>query len=65
MKTNFFVEYCGNQVSEKEIIASVKQAWVDAGNKIGDIKTLELYVKPEESATYYIINGTENGKVNF
>lgn len=65
MKTSLFVEYCGNQVADKEIIASVKQAWVEAGHKIGDIKTLELYVKPEESATYYVINGTETGKVEF
>ena len=35
------------------------------GKKIGDIKTMELYIKPEESAVYYVINGTETGAVAF
>ena len=47
------------------MIASVKKAWTKAGNKVGDIKTITLYVKPEESAVYYVINGTETGKVEF
>lgn len=65
MKTTLFVEYFGKQVSDKEMVAAVKKVWADAGNKMGDIKTLELYIKPEESAVYYVINNTENGKIDF
>ena len=65
MKTNLVVEYCGNQIEEKTLIASIKRAWVESGHKVGDIKTLDLYVKPEEAATYYVINGTETEKINF
>lgn len=65
VKTSLFVEYAGKQVTEKEIIASVKKVWTKAGHKIGEIKTMELYVKPEESAVYYVINKTESGKVEF
>lgn len=60
-----FVEYQGKQVEDKAILASVKKAWTEAGNKVGDMKTVELYIKPEESAVYYVINGTETGKVEF
>ena len=35
------------------------------GKKVGDIKTITLYVKPEEAAVYYVINGTDTGKVEF
>ena len=55
----------GKQVEEKEIIARVKKAWTSSGNKIGDIKTMDLYIKPEESAVYYVINGTSTGAVAF
>lgn len=65
MKVSTFVEYYGKQVDQKDIIASVKKVWTKKGNKIGDIKTLELYVKPEEAAVYYVINGTEGGAVAF
>lgn len=64
-KTNLFVEYCGKQVEDKAIVAAVKKQWTEAGNKVGDIKTMDLYVKPEEAAVYFVINQTENGKVEF
>ena len=65
MKSSVVVEYKGKQVEEKDMIARVKKAWTSSGKKIGDIKTMELYIKPEESAVYYVINGTETGAVAF
>lgn len=65
MKTSLFVEYYGKQVSDKDIVASVKKAWTKSGHKIGEIKTMDLYVKPEEDAVYYVINKTAAGKVAF
>lgn len=56
MKTSFYVEYAGKQVEEKDIIARIKELWVADGNKVKDLKTLNLYVKPEENAAYYVIN---------
>ena len=64
-KTSLFVEYQEKQVEEKAIIAAVKKMWTKAGHKVSDIKTMDLYVKPEESAVYYVINKTETGKVAF
>ena len=64
-KKTLYVQYNGKQVEEKDIVASVKKAWTDAGNKVGEIKTMEVYVKPEEDAVYYVINETESGKVAF
>ena len=64
-KTSMFVEYQGKQVEDKSIIAAVKKAWTDAGNKVGDMKTVELYIKPEEDSVYYVINVTETGKTEF
>lgn len=65
MKVNAYVEFAGRQVEEKTIVADVKKAWTKSGNKVGDIKTMELYIKPEESTAYYVINGTETGSVAF
>lgn len=64
-KASMFVEYQGKQVEDKAIVATVKKAWTEAGNKVGDMKTVELYIKPEEDSVYYVINGTETGKVEF
>ncbi len=65
MKTTLYVEYYGKQVQEKDMIASVKKAWTKSGKKISDIKTMALYVKPEENSVYYVINGDSAGRVEF
>ncbi len=53
------VEYKGVQVSLDDIVAAIKADW-----KGEAIKTLEVYVKPEDAAAYYVVNGAESGKVS-
>lgn len=52
------LEYRGKQVAQDDIVAAVKADWKGAA-----IKTLEIYVKPEDAAAYYVVNGKEGGKV--
>lgn len=52
-----FLEYQGHQVDMDAILEAVKAT---AGVKT--IKTMEVYVKPEDGAAYYVINGKETGK---
>ena len=52
-----FVEYQDRQVSLEEILAAVQA-------NAGKAKTLEVYVKPEDGAAYYVA-GDESGKVEF
>lgn len=56
MKANVYVEYADKQISEKDLIKMAKASWTKAGHKISEIKTLRLYVKPEDSAVYVVIN---------
>lgn len=55
-----FVEYQGKQVAQEELVAAVQANWTGEA-----IKTLEMYVKPEDGAVYYVVNGTEGGKLEF
>ncbi len=59
-KVKVFVEYQGRQVNEEDIVEAVKASLV--GEKV---KTLEIYVKPEDGAAYYVYNGNGAGKVKF
>ena len=65
IKVKAIVEYYGKQVEEKDMIASVKKAWTKSGRKVGEIKTIVLYIKPEVGAVYYVINGIDTGAVAF
>lgn len=63
MKSNIYVEYQGKQTDCKDVLATAKKVWVDEGNKVKDLKTVDLYIKPEENAVYYVFNEDESGKI--
>ena len=65
IKVNTFIQYLGKQVEEKTLLAAIKKSWTKAGNKVGDIKSVEMYIKPEDDMVYYVVNGTEKGSVPF
>jgi len=46
----------GRQLAVEELTARAKEAYL-AENPAAEIESLELYVKPEENAAYYVVNG--------
>ena len=65
VKTSVTVQCFGKEMDDKAMIAAVKKAWTKAGHKVGDIRTIDLYVKPEEASVYYVINGSEAERIDF
>lgn len=57
-KVTLYVEYQDKQVAQEELVEAVKAAYTEA-----PIKTMELYLKLEDGAVYYVINGDVSGKV--
>lgn len=53
------VQYMGKEMTQQAMVEAVK-AQVQ-----GEIKTLDLYAKPEEAAVYYVVNGDITGMVEF
>lgn len=51
-----YVEYAGNQIAAKEILDAAKAAFAKSHKDVA-IKTIEIYVKPEEAVAYYVVNG--------
>ncbi len=51
------VQFGGQEVAMDTIIENVKKVFVAEGHKSSTIKELQVYVKPEENAAYYVING--------
>ena len=61
----FFLQFSGKEYTEKEILKKVKDVWTkDLKNKVGDMKDVKIYLKPEESAAYYVVNGDTTGKID-
>ena len=60
---NVVVEFNGTQRKVDDIVAKIKDEWVAAGHRLSTIKTLDVYVKPQDYTAYYVINGKIEGKV--
>lgn len=66
VESSIYIQYMEREISTDTLVAEAKKSYVAAGNKAADIKTIDIYVKPEENAAYYVINGigSEDYKIN-
>ena len=52
------LQYLGKDLTQEDMMAAVK---AQCGQV--EIETLQLYIKPEDQAIYYVVNGEVSGKV--
>lgn len=57
-----FFEYGDKQVDAASLAELAKASYKENGGK-ATVKSLELYVKAEDNALYYVVNGKDSGKV--
>ena len=60
---NIYVQFAGKEIPTADLVAKATEEWVALGHRASSIKSLDLYVKPEDMAAYYVINGKERGKI--
>ena len=62
LNTEVYVQWLGKEVSEKDIVDSIKKIWTeDMGKKASELKDLKIYIKPEDNGAHYVINGDVTG----
>ena len=62
VKAGITIEFNEKSYTTEKLVEIAKDVWVyDLGKDIKDFKTVELYVKPEESAVYYVVNAEVTG----
>ena len=56
------LQFSGKSYTTEDLVKIAKDVWkYDLKKKVSDFKTVELYVKPEESQVYYVINEEVTG----
>jgi len=60
---NVYIQFAGKEILAKDIEEQVKKIWTEEGHRASSIKSLDIYVKPEDGAAYYVINGKSTGKI--
>lgn len=62
LKANVTLQFAEKSYTEESLVAIAKDVWTyDLNQKEADLKTVELYVKPEEGLCYYVFNGDVTG----
>lgn len=62
VKEAISVQFAGKSYTTEDLVKIAKDVWkYDLKQKATDFKSVELYVKPEESMVYYVINGDVTG----
>ncbi len=58
------VQYEGTSYYAKDMNERAIEDYAEKGGKKDQIKQVQLYVKPEEKACYYVINNKDTGKID-
>lgn len=62
INATYVLQFSGKEVVASDILETVKKVWVDKfQGKLDEIKTIEIYIKPEEHRAYFVVNGLSNG----
>ena len=62
LNTEVYVQWLGKEVSEKDIVDSIKKIWTEEmGKKEADLTDLKIYIKPEDTGAHYVINNDITG----
>ena len=65
IKKKVVLEYQNVKVEESVIISKVEKIWTkELKNKADDLKSLEIYLKPEDKKAYYVFNKKINGSID-
>ena len=62
VKANVTLQFAEKSYTEESLVTIAKDVWkFDLAQKEADLKTVELYVKPEEGLCYYVFNSDITG----
>ena len=64
LKPEVIIQHQGREAALEDAIEKAKGEFVAAGHRVSSIKSLQVYVKPEEEAAYYVINQKFAGRVD-
>lgn len=63
-KDEVFVQFAGEEFVVEEVMEKAKAAYVAEGHRASAIKSVRLYIKPEERKAYYVINDKAAGSID-
>lgn len=57
LKTEMHIQFAGKSYSQEDLVKIARDVWkYDLKQKVRDLESVDLYVKPEENMVYYVMN---------
>ena len=64
LKETVLMQWYGKEVNKDDLMKQVKEIWTkQLKKKVGEMKTVTIYLKPEENMAYYVINEEVTGNI--
>ena len=64
IKESVYLQYQGREISQQDLVKQVKEIWTkQLKKKVGEIKSISIYLKPEENTAYYVVNDDVTGSI--
>ncbi len=63
VKETVYLQYLGKEINKDALVEQVKAVWAQ-DHSAADVKTINLYLKPEENAAYFVVNDSFSGKID-
>ncbi len=64
LKETVLMQWYGKEVNKDDLMKQVKEIWTkQMKKKVGEMKTVTIYLKPEENMAYYVINEEVSGNI--
>lgn len=64
-KKNIVIQYRGRERNEDALMSQIQQDAMAKGLKDEEIECVDVYIKPEESTVFYVINKEIEGSIAF
>lgn len=64
-KKNVVIQYQGRERLEQNLLDQVRRDILNQGIKDEEIEEVNVYIKPEESSVFYVVNKEVQGQITF
>lgn len=64
VRPEVYIQIWDREAALADVVDRIKEQFKAEGHRAGTIKSLSIYMKPEEGAAYYVINNKHDGKVD-
>lgn len=62
--TEVYLQFGAGESSLQTVVDRIKAEYVGQGHRVSSIKSLKVYLKPEDRSAYYVINDKVAGRVD-